>query len=208
MVELAMEREFYNSDTIAIYLRTSGTDGTSAEEQLNAILSEIDPNGCFVDTRIYFDSDTSNRTGFKSLTESLIEGKHRVLATFSADRLDLAFNQINNALLFMKQLETSKVRLVLVNSKFDSSYVKNPFTTLLELVTKSKKILRSERARMGLQCARNAGTSIGRPSGQFDKEVRCLRRSGTTIRSIAERLDISTSTVQAALRRQSPEFPN
>lgn len=100
--------------------------------------------------------------------------------------------------------------LMLVESKSASVFCKEtgveifPEKTslihLIELFESAKRELKVTRLRLGQARARGEGRLIGRPRAPPCEEIFTLRASGMTMRAIASRLQISTSTVHEALK--------
>lgn len=78
--------------------------------------------------------------------------------------------------------------------------------TLLSGISEFERELIAERTRSGLAAARARGKKLGRQAGdspvqdRYRDEIKSLRDSGVTIREIAHRMRISTTTVQRVLK--------
>jgi len=78
---------------------------------------------------------------------------------------------------------------------------------LLGAFAEFERNLIKERVKSGLANAKAKGAKLGRPSPAFDKdELIRLRKSGVTIREIAERLNLRKSFVHKTLSNHSQIF--
>jgi DNA invertase Pin-like site-specific DNA recombinase len=76
--------------------------------------------------------------------------------------------------------------------------------TITSAIAELEADLIRERVRAGLANAKAKGAKLGRPSPEFDEnELIRLRRSGITIRGIAERLNLRKSFVHKTLSNRS-----
>lgn len=189
----------------AIYLRESRGGGPTLAEQKEEIQNHLLRIGLKSKVSFYEDAD-SDRQGYQSLIKFLSLGVHKLLICWSADRLDSVFDDLNETISFLGDLEVKDVRFIALSSAFDTKNLVNPFSEVLRVVEESKSSLKSERTKSSIEVARKAGRVIGRPTRQYE-DIQQLRQSGNSIRVIANKLGISTSTVQAALKRDPKDPP-
>jgi DNA invertase Pin-like site-specific DNA recombinase len=186
--------------TTAIYIRSSDCDAIKKQE--NTIREYFSERSNAIDTiQVYSETDRNSRSVFQGMMEDLKTGRISAVASLQADRLDLVFDDHENAIRFLAILESKSVRFIAVDDDFDTQKCGAPYGELLRLVRAAKATLRAERAREGLALAKESGKTIGRPTNGFDNQVRSLRSNGETIRGIALQLGIPASTVQSILER-------
>jgi DNA invertase Pin-like site-specific DNA recombinase len=88
-------------------------------------------------------------------------------------------------------------------SYFDScGPFKDVVVSLMATLAKQERLRISERTKAGLQRARRAGKTLGRPRVEVDlPRLRKLQRSGISLRNIARQEKLSLSTVVRSLSR-------
>ena len=95
-----------------------------------------------------------------------------------------------------------KVRLIAVKQTFDTDTpLGRAFFTLAAMFAELERSILIERVRAGMARARAEGKRIGRPCRRVDfEELRRLRTQGLSIRQIARRMEVPSSTIAKRLR--------
>ncbi len=126
------------------------------------------------------------------------------MSTVVAVKLDRLARSTRHLCELAETFETARVDLVVLDQAVDT---RTPAGRLLYqvlgAVAEFERGLIRERTLDGLERARRAGKQLGRPS-VLDRRTKSrilrLRRSGNSIRAIAEKVDLSVGTVHNALR--------
>jgi DNA invertase Pin-like site-specific DNA recombinase len=107
-----------------------------------------------------------------------------------------------HALELLRELEHMKVRLIAVKQTFDTDTpLGKAFFTLAAMFAELERSILIERVRAGMARARAEGKRIGRPARFVDLvQLERLRAEGQSIRQIARRLGVSSSTVAKRLK--------
>lgn len=186
---------------VAVYLRDTEDLDISLDQQRDAARNFVRTTGLENTITFYEDRANAERVEYQNLIKFVMMGVHNLVVCWSADQLDFVFDDLTESTAFMRDLENLDVRFVALKNGFDTQNLIHPFTAILKLVSESKVALKAERMKIGIQAAKQVGKIIGRPPRQFE-DILQLRQNRVSIRAIAEQLGISSSTVQAALKRQ------
>ncbi|MCG3413661.1 recombinase family protein [Staphylococcus massiliensis] len=107
--------------------------------------------------------------------------------------------------LFSQWLLMKNIKLDIVDMKISTSdeKTKDMFYSILYAINENESTITSERTKLGLKIARSRGRNGGRPSisNEIKKQIKYLyREKNLTVVEIAQKLDVSTSTVYRTLK--------
>jgi DNA invertase Pin-like site-specific DNA recombinase len=182
---------------VAIYARISTTGKGQTTDNQTSILREY----CHrMDYQVYgeyvdeLSGGTSDRPQFKRLFEDAAKRRFDLVLFWSLDRWSREGTRAT--IRHMEQLESYGVNFKSYTEQFlDSSGIfKDVILALLSTLARQEKIRLSERVRAGLARSKKRG---GRPKINTDlvEQIRALKTEGWSNRKIAERFQISHSTV-------------
>ena len=190
------------TDRVALYARVSTRD-QHPENQLIRLREWAAEKG--VEALEFEDAGISGaRTKRPALAALLDVVRRHEVSTVVAVKLDRLARSTRHLCELAETFEAAGVDLVVLDQAVDT---RTPAGRLLYqvlgAVAEFERGLIRERTLDGLERARRAGKQLGRPS-VLDRRTKSrilrLRRSGNSIRAIAERVDLSVGTVHNALR--------
>ncbi len=190
------------ADRVALYARVSTRD-QHPENQLIRLREWAVEKG--VEALEFEDAGVSGaRTKRPALGALLDSVRRHEVSTVVAVKLDRLARSTRHLCELAETFEAAGVDLVVLDQAVDT---RTPAGRLLYqvlgAVAEFERGLIRERTLDGLERARRAGKQLGRPS-VLDRRTKSrilrLRRSGNSIRAIAERVDLSVGTVHNALR--------
>lgn len=169
---------------------------STKEQNYEMQIRELEAFGC---EKIFSEkeSGTSNdRKELKKALDFLREGD--TLIVWKLDRLGRGVSKSSN---YLDQLKQKKVNLVSLTEKIDTR------TTLGEMLFYFSSIFAEmernniiERTKAGIKFAREQGIRIGRPPKMTEDNVEIIKellKAGWTVKTIAEKLSISQSSIYA-----------
>ncbi len=183
----------------ALYARVSTRD-QNPEAQLDRLREWVERQG--MDAVEFVDRGASGRkTSRKALDALLAAVRAKDVDTVVAVKLDRLARSTRHLCDLADVFETNRVDLVCLDQSVDTRTAAGKLLyRVLGAVGEFEADLISERTRDGLAAARRRGQKLGRPRADFDrKRARRLRKSGHSVRSIAEQLEVSYGVVQAEL---------
>lgn len=190
-----------------IYLRTS-TDRQFTDNQRPAVMQLIAARGFeLVGT---FEEQVSATAKKRPAWEALRVGAHRgdfeVVVVAAIDRIGRSLSGNVQEILHLDQLG---VEVVSVREPWLSTQgpVRSLLIAIFSWVAEEERRQIAARSRAGVERARRAGKTIGRPKVEVDvDEALALRARGLSVRAAAERLGVSRMTLHRALQAV-PQVP-
>ncbi len=199
-----MASKMSNNRKIAIYLREVANDSV-LKARLEILRDHVRTLGLHGEIVCFMD-DLDGRNAFQQMMLGVRAEDYALVMCEKLESLDCVADDIERFILFVAEMERVGTRFVSVADDIDTiHFPSGGFLKITRAIDEAKASLRIERVRSSLRTAKNAGKRIGRPSGEHDKQILTLRRSGLSIRTIAAKLGISPSTVQTALRRHESD---
>jgi len=193
----------------AIYARVSTLDkGQDTEVQLRDLRSYAQTRG-WVITGEYVDKGQSGaKVRRPELDRLMTDARKRKVDLILCWRLDRLGRSLKHLILTLDELQSLGVGFVSYNENLDlTTSTGRLMFQLLGAFAEFERNLIKERVKSGLANAKAKGAKLGRPSPAFDKdELIRLRKSGVTIREIAERLNLRKSFVHKTLSNHSQIF--
>jgi DNA invertase Pin-like site-specific DNA recombinase len=186
---------------VAIYLRVSTTD-QDPETQGREVRAFVSTRG-WEAVETYQDLGVSGARARRPALDRLVQdawrGRFEAVVVWDLSRIA---RSTLNALELLREFEQIKVRLIAVKQTFDTDTpLGKAFFTLAAMFAELERSILIERVRAGMARARAEGKRIGRPEREVDvEELGRLRGQGLSIRQVARRLGIPSSTVAKRLK--------
>ena len=185
----------------AVYLRVSTTD-QDPETQGGEVRQFVAAHGWEV-VETYQDVGVSGARASRPALDRLLKdawhGRFQAVVVWDLSRLA---RSTLHALDLLQRLEQTKVRLIAVKQTFDTDTpLGKAFFTLAAMFAELERSILRERVRAGMARAKAEGKRIGRPMRVVAlEELWRLRGQGLSIRQIARRMEVPTSTVAKRLK--------
>jgi len=190
----------------AIYARVSTLDkGQDTEVQLRDLRSYAQARGWIIASE-YVDKGQSGAKDRRLELDRLMKDvRKRKVDLILCWRLDRLGRSLKHLILTLDELQSVGVGFVSYNENLDlTTSTGRLMFQLLGAFAEFERNLIKERVKAGLANAKAKGAKLGRPSPEFDEdELIRLRKSGVTIRGIAERLNLRKSFVHKTLSNRS-----
>ena len=190
----------------AIYARVSTLDkGQDTEVQLRDLRSYAQARGWIIAGE-YVDKGQSGAKDRRPELDRLMKDvRKRKVDLILCWRLDRLGRSLKHLILTLDELQSVGVGFVSYNENLDlTTSTGRLMFQLLGAFAEFERNLIKERVKAGLANAKAKGAKLGRPSPEFDEdELIRLRKSGVTIRGIAERLNLRKSFVHKTLSNRS-----
>jgi DNA invertase Pin-like site-specific DNA recombinase len=186
---------------VALYLRVSTTD-QDPESQGREVRAFVTARGWEVEES-YQDVGVSGARASRPALDRLLQdawrGKFEAVVVWDLSRLA---RSTLHALELLREFEQTNVRFIAVKQTFDTATpLGKAFFTLAAMFAELERAILIERVRAGMARARAEGKRIGRPERVVDlEELGRLRAQGLSIRQVARRLDVPSSTVAKRLK--------
>jgi DNA invertase Pin-like site-specific DNA recombinase len=186
---------------VALYLRVSTTD-QDPETQAREVRAFVESRSWEV-VETYQDLGVSGARARRPALDQLVKdawrGRFEAIVVWDLSRIA---RSTLNALELLRELEQLKVRLVAVKQTFDTDTpLGKAFFTLAAMFAELERSILIERVRAGMARARAEGKRIGRPVRHVDLELLGrLRTEGLSVRQIARKLEVPSSTVAKRLK--------
>jgi len=185
----------------AIYARVSTRDkGQDPENQLEQLREYCRRQGWTIAGE-YIDHETAkhgNRNAFKRLFDDASRRAFDVLVVWALDRLTR--EGVWETFAYVRKLAGYGVQF----ESFTEAHFRTTgpagelMLAIAAWIAKQERIRIVERTKAGIERARKAGKSIGRPKVVFDRaRLAEMRKAGASWRTIASALGISTGTARA-----------
>ena len=144
----------------------------------------------------------ASRPGLNALLADAKRGRFKVVVVVRLDRLG---RSLHHLLEVLGELEAIGVDLVSYDDSIDTrTPAGRLFMQIRGAFAEYERELIVERTKAGMDAARRKGKRIGRPPVTDRKKrerIRRLRKSGRTVRAIAELVGVSTATTERVLAR-------
>ena len=187
---------------VGIYARVSTLDrGQDTEVQLRDLRSYAQARGWIIADE-YVDKGQSGAKDRRPELDRLMKDvRKRKVDLILCWRLDRLGRSLKHLILTLDELQSIGVGFVSYNENLDlTTSTGRLMFQLLGAFAEFERNLIRERVKAGLANAKAKGAKLGRPSPEFDEnELVRLRKSGLTIRRIAERLNLRKSFVHKTL---------
>ena len=191
---------------IALYARVSTLD-QDPEVQLHQLREHAVRRN--LETLEYVDHGVSGRRDRRPALDELLEAaRRREIGAVAVVKLDRLARSVRHLTALAAELEALGVDLVVLDQGIDTSTPSGRLLfNVLGSIAEFEADLIRERTLAGVEAARRRGRRPGRPTvldRQTRERIARLRRSGQSLRQIAETVGIGKGTVQRALRPLSP----
>ena len=187
---------------VGIYARVSTLDkGQDTEVQLRDLRSYTQARGWIIADE-YVDKGQSGAKDRRPELDRLMKDvRKRKVDLILCWRLDRLGRSLKHLILTLDEFQSIGVGFVSYNENLDlTTSTGRLMFQLLGAFAEFERNLIRERVKAGLANAKAKGAKLGRPSPEFDEdELLRLRKSGVTIRGIAERLNLRKSFVHKTL---------
>ena len=193
---------------VALYLRVS-TDGQSVANQRRE-LEEVAKGAGWKIVEVYQDqaSGAKGRNGRPDLDRMLNDATRRRFKKLLVWDLSRLGRSLRDLISITGQFEELRVDLYVHKDAIDTATASGRlFFHIVGAIGEFEGERIRERINAGLARAKAEGKKLGRPEGttkdkvKYQAEIVSLRDAGMSIRKIASTVRVSTSTVQAALKR-------
>lgn len=184
----------------ALYLRVS-TDGQTTENQRQALAAAAAQRGWDV-TVEYEDAGISGakgrdqRPGLDRMLKDATRGKYDVLMVWAVDRLGRSLQDLIGTL---QELQGAKVDLFIHTQALDTTTpAGRAMFGMLGVFSEFERAMIQSRVNAGLERARAAGKTLGRPkvADEVEAAVRERLAAGVGILKVAKEMGVGTGTVQ------------
>jgi DNA invertase Pin-like site-specific DNA recombinase len=146
-------------------------------------------------------SAAKHRPEHERMMKDAKRGKFKTLVVWALDRFG---RSMTGNLADVLELDRVGVTVVSVRESWldTGGPVRSLLIAIFSWVAEQERARLVERTRAGIEAARRRGARIGRPRARLDRDqLRELRAQGLSVRQIAERMGVGTSTVQRHLAR-------
>ena len=186
----------------AIYARVSTLDkGQDTEVQLRDLRSYAQARGWVIADEYVDKGQSGAKVRRPELDRMMKDVRKRKVDLILCWRLDRLGRSLKHLILTLDELQSVGVGFVSYNENLDlTTSTGRLMFQLLGAFAEFERNLVKERVKAGLANAKAKGAKLGRPSPKFNEdELIRLRKSGLTIRGIAERLNLTKSFVHKTL---------
>ena len=187
---------------IALYARVS-TDDQHPEAQLAELRAYAKRRS--VQTIEYVDRGVSGRKRRRRALDQMLQAaRHQDVSAVVVVRLDRLARSLADMARLGEELQALGVELVSLHEGIDTrTATGRAMFGMCGVFAQLEGDLIRERTVAGLKAARRRGVQLGRPRALDQREhqrVLRLRRSGHSIRAIAERLEVGVASVHRAIK--------
>jgi DNA invertase Pin-like site-specific DNA recombinase len=154
---------------------------------------------------LYVDNGVSGKKDSRPQLNRLMQAAHeRQFDVVVVWRFDRFTRSVSHLLRALETFNALGIQFVSLCEQVDTTTPTGKLVfTILGAVSEGERNLIAERVRAGLRNARAKGKTLGRPRKNVDAaQIRALRASGNSWRSIAATMKLSVGTVYAAARSQ------
>ena len=186
----------------ALYARVSTTD-QSPESQLDPLREYADSRGFEVADE-YVDHGVSGSKAVRPALDSMMSAaRRRDLDVIVIAKLDRLARSVRHLVTVASELEALDVDLIVRDQAIDTTTPTGKLTFhVLAAMAEFERDLIRERTQAGIDLARKRGKRFGRPPATDARQrarIHRLRKSGHSIRAIAERVGVGRGTVERVL---------
>lgn len=186
---------------VGLYCRVSTHDRQNIDTQLLPLREYSGRRGFHIAAE-YADVGVSGTKDHRPGLDRIMEhARRRVIDAVLVARFDRFARSVSHLVRALEEFEFLGVDFISLNESIDTSTPmgKMVFTVLAAVAELERNII-IERVKAGMRRAKQGGKHIGRHKVIFDRGKAIeLREQGASIRTIAERLDISRETVRKTL---------
>lgn len=181
---------------VAIYTRVSSSD-QSTEMQIRVLREYCQARG-FTIYREYTDHGISGtKCSRPSLDELLNDTRKKLFDVVLVYRFDRFARSSKQLITSLEEFNHLGIDFISYQENIDtSSPLGKAIFTIVSAMAELERNIIVERIKTGLYNAKKNGKQLGRPKAQLDlNQARALKQEGYSIRSIAQKMNISKSTV-------------
>ncbi len=191
---------------VSLYVRVS-TQDQCCDLQKDELLTFLKSRGYEL-YGVFEDKATGtngNRAQFKELMAAARAKEFQVLLVWKMDRL---FRSLKDLILTLQELEELGISFISLKDSIDLTTSSGRLMMqIIGAFAEFEASVIRERVRAGLKNAKAKGKRLGRPKMRDDCKIIALRQEGFSIRQIATKLQIATSSIQHAIKLyQKPTF--
>lgn len=192
---------------VALYLRVS-TDGQTVENQRRDLVEACEARGwgiveVFADEGISGAKTRAERPGLDAALRFMERGKADVLATWAVDRLGRSLQDLVSTL---GALVGARRDLFILKQQVDTTTpAGRAMFQMLGVFSEFEREMIRERVNSGLDRARAAGKTLGRPRSPHDDAIRAQLAQGVGMNRVARIVGVGTSTVQRVAQEMKAE---
>ena len=191
------------TERVAIYARVS-TQDQNLNMQLDELTEYVGYRGWEV-VRVYEEKATGTNTKRPEFQAMLADARQRKFDVLLVWKLDRFARSMKDLVTHLQELEELGVSFVsLKDNGIDMSTATGKlFTHILSAFAEFEAGIIRERVRSGVRAKIKKTGTWGRQTKRDDSKVQELRSEGLSIRQIAKKLEISSSSVQRSLKQCS-----
>ncbi len=190
---------------VGLYIRVSTSD-QKPDSQLHALRDYAQARGLEV-VGEYADLGVSGARRSRPALDRLVKAaKRREIDAVVITKLDRLGRSLTHLLALLGDLEALGVELISLDDGIDTSTPAGRlFMQMRGAFAEYERALIRERVSAGIEAAKRRGKHLGRPkalTAEQEARVRRLRASGHSLRSIAETVGVSKSSVARVVSRK------
>jgi DNA invertase Pin-like site-specific DNA recombinase len=190
---------------VALYARVS-TAEQNVEPQLHALRAYAEARGLEVAAE-YVDHGVSGAKDRRpALDRLLADCRKRQVDAVAVTKLDRLARSVRHLTALAAEIEALGVDLVVLDQSIDTSTPAGRFLfNTLGAVAELERDLIRERVSAGIAAAKRRGTQFGRPlrlTREMAERAHRLRRSGRSVREIAQILGVGVATVHRTIAKR------
>ncbi len=186
---------------VAIYARVSTSD-QSTESQLLDLRRYVRERGWTLFKEYADNGISGTKDSRPALNELMDDGRKRKFDVVLVWRFDRFARSTKHLILALEEFRGLGIDFISYQENIDtSSPLGSAIFTIISAVAQLERDIIAERVKAGLRRAKENGKKLGRPVGsvvhsQHTERAKQLHGEGLSLRSIADQLGISKSTVQ------------
>ena len=193
------------TNRVAVYSRVSTNHGQDPELQLRELREYAEARGLTIvqeHTDVGFSGSKDSRPALNQLMADARRRRFDSVLVWKLDRFGRSLRHLVNAL---AELEALGLTFISLRDNLDLSTPSGRLMfQIIGAMAEFERSLIQERVRAGLRNARGKGKKLGRPRVSIDEnEIKALRDSGASWRTIAAELRVGVGTVHRIAQRRS-----
>jgi DNA invertase Pin-like site-specific DNA recombinase len=187
---------------VAIYLRVSSSDGSQFTDNQRPDVEQLCRTRGYSNVTVYEEqaSAVKHRPVYDKMLKDAKRGRFSVLVVWAIDRFGRSMiGNVSDVL----ELDRVKVQVVSVRETWldTGGPVRNLLLAIFSWVSEQERERLVLRTKAGMIAAKKRGSKIGRPRARVDvDQLHELHEQGLSVREMAAKLGIGSSTVQRRLR--------